>query len=393
MVQAKVFPGLQKNMILGIPWLTKENPHINWTIGTVVVKQDQQWIQLPLAQTRGGSSADSVAMVSARQMSKMLKKKQVAHAFIGFIRKVEEVEAVESNSDLDSAHLQRKDLPDAVKAVLKEFEDVFPEDLPIGRPPVRKGHEFKIELEDDVPPVHRPLYKLSPLELQEARKQIEYLLEHKFIRPSESPYGAPVLFAPKKDGSLRFCIDYRWLNKKTVRNQYPLPLPEEMFDRLGGAKVFSKIDLKSGYWQIPVREGDIQKTAFKTRWGLYEYLVMPFGVTNAPAQFMNMMNDLLGAFLDRFVLVFLDDILVYSANIDQHAEHLRRVLLKLREHRLYAKASKCEFVKDSIEFLGQQISAGGMTPTEAKLKAIRDWATPQNVHDVRSFLGFANYYR
>ena len=147
-------------------------------------------------------------------------------------------------------------------------------------------------------------------------------------------------------------MDYHWLNKKTIQNQYPLPLPEELFDRLGGSKVFSKIDLKSGYWQIPVQEGDVQKTAFKTRWGLYEYLVMPFGVTNAPAQFMNMMNDLLGEYLDRFVLVLLDDILIYSATVDQHTEHMCQVLQKLKEHRLYAKASKCEFVMDSVEFLG-----------------------------------------
>ena len=170
-----------------------------------------------------------------------------------------------------------------IKEVLKECADIFPDELPIGLPPVRKGHEFRIDLEDDVPPVHRPLYKLSPLELDEAKKQIEMLLEHQFIRPSESPYGSPVLFIPKKDGGLRFCVDYRWLNKKTIRNQYPLPLPEELFDRLGGAKVFSKIDLKSGYWQIPVRSKDVQKMVFKTHWGLYEYLVMPFGVTNAPA--------------------------------------------------------------------------------------------------------------
>ena len=195
---------------------------------------------------------------------------------------VEEREG-KTQSDLYSSQLQREDLPDQLKGILKEYADVFPDELPVGLPPIRKGHQFKIDLEDDVPPVHRPLYKLSPLELAEAKKQIEMLLEHQFIRPSESPYGTPVLFVPKKDGGLRFCVDYRWLNKKTIRNQYPLPLPEELFDRLGGAKVFSKIDLKSGYWQIPVREGDVQKMAFKTRWGLYEYLVMPFGVTNAPA--------------------------------------------------------------------------------------------------------------
>ena len=146
-----------------------------------------------------------------------------------------------------------------------------------------QGHEFKIDLEDEVPLVHCPLYKMSPLKLEEAKKQIESILEHGFVRPSDSPYGAPILFVPKKDGSLRFCIDYHWLNKKTVKNRYLLPLPEELFDRLGSARVFSKIDLQSEYWQMPVKPGDVHKIAFKTRWGLYEFLVMLFGVTNAPA--------------------------------------------------------------------------------------------------------------
>ena len=201
-------------------------------------------------------------------------------------------------------------------------------------------------------PIQCLLYKMSLLELEEAKKQIESMLEHGFVRSSDSPYSAPVLFVPKKDGSLRFCIDYRWLNKKTVKNRYPLPLPEELFDRLGSARVFSKIDLRSGYWQMPVKPGDVHKTAFKTRWGLYEFLVMPFGVTNAPAQFMNMMNDLLGEYLDKFVLVFLNDVLIYSANPQDHADHLRKVLGKLREHQLFAKASKCEILKTSVEFLG-----------------------------------------
>ena len=359
-----------------------------------------KWLNLPVVKVKlGEPTVTEVNLCSATQVQRWFRKGKIDQAFLGVIRKVEELKEEDvatkykGKSDLGVSHLWREDLPQEIEAVLKEFEDIFPKDLPPGLPPIRKGHEFKIDLEDDTPPVHRPIYKLSPLELEETRKQIEYMLEHGFIRPSESPYGAPVLFAPKKDGGLRFCIDYRWLNKKTVKNRYPLPLPEEMFDRLGGATVFSKIDLKSGYWQMPIRPGDIQKTAFKTRWGLYEYLVMPFGVTNAPAQFMGMMNDLLGEYLDRFVLIFLDDILVYSQSMKEHAEHLRKVLGKLREHRLYAKASKCEFVKSSIEFLGQQITSSGMTPTEAKLRAVRDWARPGNVHDVRSFLGFANYYR
>ena len=166
-----------------------------------------------------------------------------------------------------------------------------------------------------------------------------------------------------------------------------------MFDRLGNAKVFSKIDLKSAYWQIPVKPRDVQKTTFKTRWGLFEYLVMPFGLTNAPTQFMNMMNDLLGDYLDQFILIFLDDILVYSANVKEHADHLEKVLQVLRKHRLHAKASKCKIYKHSMEFFGQQICAGGMTSTEANLKAICDWSKPHNIRDICSFLGFANYYR
>ena len=181
-----------------------------------------------------------VNQISAKQMSRLLKRKQVNNAFPGFVWMVKEenvAKKYKGESDLGAVHFWREDFLAKIKAVLDEYEDVFPKDLPPGLPPIRKGHEFKIELEDNAPPVHRPLYKLSSL-------------EHGFIRPSDSPYGAPVLFASKKDGGLRFCIDYRWLNKKTVKNRYPLPLPEEMFDRLGNAKVFSKIDLKSGYWQI-----------------------------------------------------------------------------------------------------------------------------------------------
>ena len=201
----------------------------------------------------GEPTVIEVNLCSATQVQRWFRKGKIDQAFLGVIRKVEELKEEDvatkykGKSDLGVSHLWREDLPKEIEAVLKEFEDIFPKDLPPGLPRIRKGHEFKIDLEDDTPPVHRPIYKLSPLELEEARKQIEYMLEHGFIRPSESPYGAPVLFAPKKDGGLRFCIDYRWLNKKTVKNRYPLPLPEEMFDRLGGAIVFSKIDLKSGY--------------------------------------------------------------------------------------------------------------------------------------------------
>ena len=238
-----------------------------------------------------------------------------------------------------------------IKAILMRYDDILPKNLPPGLPPICKGHKLKIELEDDMSPVHEPLYKLSPLEREEAKRQIEYMIKHGFIKPSGAPYGAPNLFAPKKEGSLRFCIDYQQLNMKAFKNRYPLPILEEMFDQLGNGKVFRKIDLKPGYWQIPIQPRDVHKTACKRVWGLFDYLLMLFGLTNALVQFMNIINYLLGNYLDWFVLFFLDDILVYSANVKEHAKQLEKVLQVLRKYRLYAKASKCEIHKHSVEFL------------------------------------------
>ena len=331
-------------------------------------------------------SIKTVNLCSAKQVARWFHQRKVDEVYLAFIRPVQDEEKrivlvvpekAEMGCDVEKAY--QKDVAEEIKAVLQEYQDIFPTDLPPGLPPVRMGHEFKIELEDDTPPIHRPIYKLSPLELEEAKKQIQYMLEHGYIRPSIPPYGAPVLFAPKKDGGLRFCIDYRWLNKKTIKNRYPLPLPEELFDRLGGATIYNSIDLRSGYWQVPLRKEDIPKTAFKTRWGLCEFLVVPFGVSNAPAQFMNLMNDVLADYLDDFVVVFLDDILIYSKTIEDHVVHLRKVLQKLREHQLFAKASKCEIAYESIEFLVQQATPARMSPTEVKIKAVREWDTPQDV--------------
>ena len=351
-------------------------------------------VTLPLVQDRKETepSVQELNMCTAKQLSREV---QRGHpVFVAMVRPAHEVDTVEQEAGgTDEQQMHHSEMPAEIKAVLEEYKDVFPSDLPPGLPPVRQGHEFRIDLEDDTPPVHRPIYKLSPRELDEAQKQIQYMLDHGFIRPSDSPYGAPVLFAPKPGGGLRFCVDYRWLNKRTIKNRYPLPLPEELFDRLGGATMFSKIDLRAGYWQMPVRKEDIPKTAFKTRWGLYECLVVPFGVTNAPAQFMNLMNDLLRDLLDKCIVVFLDDILVYSRTVEEHAEHLRAVFRRLREHKLYAKASKCEIAYSKVDFLGQHVTPKGMVPQEQKLKALREWETPRDIRGVRSFLGFTNYYR
>ena len=276
-------------------------------------------------------------------------------------------------------------------SVVKEFPDVFPEDLP-GIPPDREI-DFQIKLTLGTEPISKAPYRIAPLELKELKVQMEELVSKGFVRPSTSPWGAPVLFVKKNDGSLRLCIDYRELNKMTIQNQYPLPRIDDLFDQLQGAKVFLKIDPWSGYHQLKIRSEDVPKTAFRTRYGHYEFLVMPFGVTNAPAVFMDLMNRIFQPYLDQFVIVFIDDILIYSGGKEDHEENLRVVLQILRENQLYAKFSKCQFWLDSVAFLGYVISVEGVFIDPQKIEAIVNWKPPTNVTEIRSFLGLAGYYR
>src|SRR5437016_1445374 len=218
-----------------------------------------------------------------------------------------------------------------LKHILNEYKDVFPDDLPIGLPPSREI-DHRIELIPGSVPPSRATYKMSPKELDELKRQLQELTDHGFIQPSKSPYGAPVLFVKKKDGSIRMCIDYRALNKITIKNKYPLPRIDELLDRLQGAKYFSKIDLRSGYHQVRIHEDDVPKTEFRTRYGHFEYLVVPFGLTNAPATFMHLMQLIFHKHLDDFVIVFLDDILIFSKTKEEHEEHIRKVLDLLRQH-------------------------------------------------------------
>ena len=229
--------------------------------------------------------------------------------------------------------------------------------------------------------------------MKELKVQLSDLLEKGFIQPSVSPFGAPVLFVHKKEGTLRLCVNYRALNKMTIKNRYPLPRIEDLLDRLVGAKYFSKLDLYSGYHQIRIKKEDIHKTTFLTRYGHYEFLVLLFGLTNAPATFMTLMNDIFHEYLDEFVVVYLDDILIYSKTKEDHLKHLRKVLSKLREHRLYAKLKKCELFKNKVEYLGHYISGEGIAVDERKVEVIKKWPNPTNLTELRSFLGLASYYR
>ncbi|KAL5828810.1 hypothetical protein ACOSQ3_018278 [Xanthoceras sorbifolium] len=259
-----------------------------------------------------------------------------------------------------------------------DFQDVFPEELP-ELPPEREV-EFVIDVIPGTIPVSIPPYRMAPAELKELKIQLQELLEKGFIRPSVSPWGAPVLFVKKKDGSMRLCIDYRQLNKLTIKNKYPLPRIDDLFDQLRGAS-------------LRVKDSDVQKTAFRTRYGHYEFIVMPFGLTNAPAAFMDLMNRTFRPYLDQFVVVFIDDILIYSQSPEEHDRHLRIVLQTLREKKLYAKFSKCEFWLNEIAFLGHIVSVKGITADPKKIEAVMEWKPPKNVTEIRSFLGLAGYYR
>ncbi|GJW31327.1 putative reverse transcriptase domain-containing protein [Tanacetum coccineum] len=252
-------------------------------------------------------------------------------------------------------------------SVVRDFEDVFPKDLS-GLPPQRQV-EFRTDLVPGATPIAKSPYRLAPSEMQELSRKLQELQDKGFIRPSHSPWGTPVLFVKKKGGSLCMCIDYRELNKLMVKNRYPLPRIDDLFDQLQGSRYFSKIDLRSGYHQLRVHEDDIPKTAFRTRYRHFEFTVMPFGLTNAPAVFMDLMNRVCKPYLDKFVIVFIDDILIYSKTKEDHEVHLGLVLELLRKEKLYAKFSKCEFWLQEVHFLGHVVNQDGIHVDPSKIEA------------------------
>jgi hypothetical protein len=275
--------------------------------------------------------------------------------------------------------------------IVCEYPDVFLEELP-SLPPDR-DIQFSMELLPGTTPISKRAYRMDVKDLIELNKQIEELLEKGFIRPSLSPWGAPVLFVNKKDGSRRMCVDYRSLNEVTIKNKYPLPRIEDMFDQMRGTTIFSKIGLRLGYHQLKIRTEDIPKTSITTRYGLNDFLVMSFGLTNAPPYFMNLMNKVFMEYLDQFVVVFIDDILVYSQSEEAHENHLRLVLQKLRDNQLYAKFSKCDFWLKEVAFLGHIITNGGIKVDLGKISEILNWEQPTYASKIRSFLGLTGYYR
>jgi hypothetical protein len=426
-----VLPLQSYQVILGMPWLKYRNPTIDWN-GRITLKDEKNNLFYLVPEQRkqkanietissklhrnihdaGVAVADvnvrtcmnnskteqdfsynnvpnaHVQLISAKQLAHELKNEH-AELFIGVIRNraSEQKQTLELNNIHTNPELQRES-----SAIIDEYRDVFPVELPKGLPP-RRLLDHSIELVPGSAPPYRPSFRMSPLELQEVKKQVDELLEQGHIQPSRSPYGSPVLFVKKKEGSLRMCVDYRALNKLTIKNKYPLPRIDELLDRLVGAKYFTKIDLRSGYHQVRIAEEDVPKTAFNTRYGHYEFLVLPFGLCNAPATFMYLMNELFKKHLDNFVIVYIDDILIYSKTKEEHAEHVRKVLDILRENKLYAKKEKCEMFCTNVSFLGHRVGADGIGMEKDKIDAILNWPAPTDVEQIQKFLGLSGYYR
>ena len=275
-----------------------------------------------------------------------------------------------------------------------DFSDVFSPDSAAELPEHTGFNDHPIDLVDGKQPPYGPIYSLGPMELETLKTYIETNLASGFIRPSQSPAGAPILFIRKKDGSLRLCVDYRGLNTLTIKNRYPLPLIGESLDRLGRAKRFTQLDLTNAYHRMRIREGDEWKTAFRTRYGHFEYQVMPFGLSNAPASFQGYINKILAEKLDVFVIVYLDDILIYTEDVGQgHVEAVKWVLENLRKNGLFANLKKCRFHQDEVRFLGYVVSGQGIRMEEERIEAVTNWPEPKSVRDVQVFMGFANFYR
>jgi hypothetical protein len=394
--------------ILGMPWLQHFNPTIDWRTRAFTVAQPSGPLTLRCVQASSDDRREpelkAVKLVTTpravaatrSQWVKMLRKGQLDLNSLELIRiKLAPGDRPAARPAELAAATEGPPRDPALSALLSEFSDVLPDKLPPMDPslPSPGGIVHRIELEPGTKPHAAPLRRYSPIEDEEIQRAVTQQLEQNHIEESTSPWGAMVLLAKKKDGTLRFCVDYRVLNNGTVKNRYALPLADDCFDRAQGANWFSKLDLHSGFWQIRLDPASAALTAFRTKFGHYQYTVLPMGLCNAPGTFMHVMNSVFRAQLNRFMLVFLDDIFIFSRTKAEHLAHLREVLGVLRANRLFLKPSKCEWMKEEVEFLGHRVGRAGLQVDPHKVDAVRQWPAPRDVSQLRSFLGLAGYYR
>lgn len=364
-------------ILLGMSWCRKARPNFDWDKGTLVFPliSDDSW---ELADSPRLPTDSHLAMTKSGPATPSGRSRANDPSFF-----------FDPDEDPDDI----EDILRVVPSEYSEYLDVFSKARAERLPPHRPyDHAIELLDESDIPAVG-PIYSTSSAESQALKTEIDTLLSMGFIRASTAPIGAPVLFVKKKDASLRMCIDYRQLNLRTKKNKYPLPPINFLLEQLRGASIYSKIDLRGAYHLLRIAAGHEWKTTFRCRYGSFEFLVMPFGLTNAPSAFQHLMNDVFREHLDHFVVVYLDDILVYSSSPDEHVEHVRKVLSLLRANNLYAKASKCTFGVPEVEFLGYLVGINGLRMDPTKVQTVVDWPIPRHVKAVQSFLGFANFYR
>ena len=390
------------SLVLGYNWLTRYNPLIDWVLGSIKFRSQ---LLDPLTLTPM-SSARSAQLPSQKPSVSTEPSPSDSAPRVSFINAAAYVRAcklpgaqsfrihLSDSSVSGKASSVSDEVPDLVNIPKEyhDFADVFSKTKADTLAPHRP-YDLKINLEEGTSPPIGPMYSLSQSELKALRDFIDEHVRIGFIRASSSPHGAPVLFVRKKDGTLRLCVDFRGLNKISKKDRYPLPLISDLLSTAGKARIYTTIDLRHAYHLVRIAEGDEWKTAFRTRYGSFEWLVMPFGLTNAPAAFQRFMNDIFSDLLDVNVTVYIDDILIYSDDPTEHKKHVREVLRRLRKHGLYARPDKCHFGVDSIEYLGFILSKEGLKMDQSKIQTIKDWPEPRKVKDVQSFLGFANFYR
>ena len=385
-------------LILGQQWLTRHNCILKYPELTCDLVKDGKKLTLQCPPPKDTNSTpsdsemthlsdedteDTGTFLSALQVKRCLRKTQDIdqdRTFLVMVQAIPDthVEAIPTISPdlqnvLDKHVVVGKDLPDLL--------------------PPQRDMQHAIDLVPDGKPPFKCIYRLTKIEKDILQDTIKDLLNKHFIEPSKSPFGAPILFVGKKDGTLRMCVDYRALNKLTVKNRYPLPRVDDLLESLAGAKYFSSLDLQSGYHQIRIKAGDEQKTAFRTPFGHFQWNVLPFGLCNAPATFQHAMNNLFGDLIGKFVLVYLDDILIFSKTREEHLQHLDQILSLLEDNHYYIKLKKCSFMQPEVRFLGHVISQDGIKVDPDKIKVVKEWTRPKDKTEIRSLLGFGNYFR
>ena len=404
-VMLYVIDGMSSDVILGMRFLSKFNPTIDWhhrcmsfpKHGIYVYDDNAAYVASSVG--KQASKPKPSWCISGIQLERIVHRRPNQQMFLVW---------VSSKGHRSKPMLWGKGLlcamglasesepgvvnntPPEIAALCEQYKDIFSKDF--GLPPRRPGLDCKIDTGSN-PPTAQRYYRHNIVQDKEIARQITELLDRGIIRPSCSPYASPVILVPKHDGSWRMCVDYRRLNTCTTPNKYPLPRQEDLFDQFKDAQLFSSLDLSQGYHQLRMADDSIHKTAFVTKNGQYEYMVMPFGIKAGPSVFQSAMHHVLRPLVGKSVSIFLDDICVYSANLEQHLQHLEEVFKKLREHQFYLNRQKCTFAASSVKYLGHIISGKGIEVDPAKIQAIVDWPVPKTVHDVRSFLGLASYYR